>query len=357
MAEQKVDQTNEILIVGGAIVALVAGFYWFFSVQIKTIYLTLKLWEVDFIMLFYSTNQLAQIREFIASTAPAQVSIKEVVFIGKEIGMIANIPFMILFLYLVYNMWKKNPMQKFRRILTMQTLKESEQKIWPYISPMVHVDLMKEPFDKGPYSMGLRPYDFAVKYKLLLDETSVNSLDKVRAEKLLQSQLGKLWTSFDKLKKYEQALLVIFAAQACGDKKGAQNAINQIALSAAEVGIKKMPDFSSTKPLLKYLDDPKVQQQISRHAYVYTVLAQMLETARSTGVLPSSYIVWLKTRDRTLWYTLNCVGRQVAFIEVAGIFGHWKAEQIAKHKIETPYVAKAIDGLEKALLEVKIVAK
>jgi 2-dehydro-3-deoxygluconokinase len=66
---------------------------------------------------------------------------------------------------------------------------------------MVHVDLMKEPFDKGPYAMALRPYDFAVKYKLLLDETNVNSLDKIRAEKLFQSQLGKLWTSFDKLKK------------------------------------------------------------------------------------------------------------------------------------------------------------
>lgn len=357
MAEQKVDQTNEILIVGGAIIALLVGFYWFFSVQIKTVYLTLKLWEIDFIMLFYSTNQLAQIREFIASTAPAQVTITDVVFIGKQIGMIANIPFTILFVYLAYTIWKRNPMQKFRRILTMQTLKESEQKIWPYIAPMVHVDLMKEPFDKGPYAMALRPYDFSVKYKLLLDETNVNSLDKVRAEKLLQSQLGKLWTSFDKMKKYEQALLVIFAAQACGDKKGAQNAINQIAISAAQVGIKKMPDFSSIKPLLKYLDDPKVQQQISKHAYVYTILAQMLEMARTTGVLPSSYIVWLKTRDRTLWYILNCVGRQVSFIEVAGIFGHWKAEQIAKHKLEAPYVATAIDGLERALTEVKVVVK
>lgn len=357
MAEQKVDQTNELLMVGGAVIALVVGFYWFFSVQIKTIYLTLKLWEIEFIMLFYATDNLVKIREFIASTSPAQVTIQEVVFIGKHIGMIANVPFMLLFAYLAYSIWKKNPMQKFRRTLTMQTLKESEQKIWPYIAPMVHVDLMKEPFDKGPYAMALRPYDFAVKYKLLLDETNVNSLDKVRAEKLLQSQLGKLWTGFDKLKIYEQALLVIFAAQACGDKKGATNAINQIALSAAQVGIKKMPDFSSIKPLIKYLDDPTVQQQISRHAYVYTILAQMLQLARSTGVLPSSYIVWLKTRDRTLWYVLNCVGRQVSYIEVAGIFGHWKAEQIARHKLEAPYVSKAIEGLERALSEVKIVVK
>lgn len=357
MAEQKVDQTNELLIVAGAIIAIIVGIYWFFSTEIKTVYLTLKLWELEFITLFYTNDNLAVIKHYIENTPPSQVTINDVSLIGSKVGIIANIPFMVLFGYLSYNIWKRNPVQKFRRILTMQTLKESEQKIWPYIAPMVHVDLMKEPFDKGPYAMALRPYDFAVKYKLLLDETNVNSLDKIRAEKLFQSQLGKLWTSFDKLKKYEQALLVIFAAQACGDKKGASKAINEIAVSAAQVGIKKMPDFSSIKPLLKYLDDPKVQQQISKHAYVYTVLAQLLEMARTTGVLPSSYIVWLKTRDRTLWYVLNCVGRQVSFIEVAGIFGHWKAEQIAKHKLEAPFVAKAVDGLERALIEVKVVVK
>ena len=357
MAEQKVDQTNEALILGGAILAIVIGVYWFFQVPIKTAYLTLKMWELEFITLFYANDQLLQLKEIIATTSPAQMTIKDVVAIGKAVGYIANIPFILLFGYLSYTIWKKNPVQKFRRVLTMQTLKESEQKIWPYIAPMVHVDLMKEPFDKGPYAMALRPYDFAVKYKLLLDETNVNSLDKIRAEKLLQSQLGKLWNGFDKLKKYEQALLVIFAAQACGDKKGAINAINQIAISSAALGAKKMPDFSSIKPLLKYLDDPKVQQQISKHAYVYTVLASMLEMARTTGVLPSSYIIWLKPRDRVLWYVLNCVGRQVAFIEVAGIFGHWKTEQVAKHKVESPYVVRAVEGLERALSEVKVVVK
>lgn len=357
MAEQKVDQTNELLIVGGAIIAIVVGFYWFFSVEIKTIYLTLKLWQLEFIMLFYATDQLAVIKDFIANTYPGQVTIKEVVFIGKQIGMIANLPFALLFGYFTYNIWKKNPMQKFRRVLNMQSLKESEQVIWPYIAPMIKVNLIAEPFDKGPYAMAYRPYDYAVKHKLLLDETNVNSLDKVRAEKLLQSQLGKLWTGFDTMKKHEQALLAIFAAQACGDKKGAINAINQIAISSAQVGIKKNPDFSSIKPLLKYLDDPNVQLQMSRHAYIYTVLAQMLEMARKTGVLPSSYITWLKTRDRALWFFLNCVGRQVSFIEVAGIFGHWKAEQTARHKLEAPYVLKALDGLERALTEVKVAIK
>lgn len=357
MAEQRVDQTNEFLTIIGIVVVAILIFYYFFNVQIKYAYLTLKLWELKIITLFFSTDKLLQLKEIIASNPPSKFTMYDLKDIGKMVGYFITIPYLIFFGFLTYKIWENNPNQKFKRVLSMQTLKESEQKIWPYIAPMVHVDLMKESFEDGPYAMALRPYDYAVKYKLLTDETNVNSLDKVKAEKLFQSQVGKLWTSFDKLKKHEQALVAIFAAQACGDKKGAINAINEIAISASKTNIKRSPDFSSIKPLLKYLEDPKIKQIISRHAYIYTVMAAMLELARTTGVMPSSYIVWLKTRDRTLWYVLNCVGRQVAYIEIAGIYGHWKAEQVAKHKLDAPYVLKAIDGLERALSEVKIVEK
>jgi intracellular multiplication protein IcmP len=356
MADQKTDQTNELLMIIGVIAAAAVGIYWFYGNNIKYVYLTLKLWELKLIVLFYPNDLLLRTITYIQETPISKWTLTDVMLVGKQVGMIINVPFVALLGYFSYNIWKKNPIQRFRRTLSMQTLKESEQKIWPYIAPMVHVDLMKESFDKGPYAMALRPYDYAVKYKLLLDETNVNSMDKVRAEKLFVSQLGKLWDTFDKLKSHEQALLVIFAAQGCGDKKTAIGAINAIAISAAESS-KKMPDFSSIKPLMKYLEDPRVVQIISRHAYVYTMMASMLEFARTTGVLPSSYITWLKSRDRVLWYLLNCVGRQVAFVEVAGIFGHWKAEQIAKHKLEAPFVSKAVDGLERGLTEVKVVVK
>jgi intracellular multiplication protein IcmP len=320
------------------------------------VYLTIKLWELKIITLFYPSTTFVQYIDLIEKTPLKEWTLKDMTVVGRSVGLIANLPIIAVLGFFAHKIWKNNPMQKFRRILTMQTLKESEQKIWPYIAPVVNIDLMKEPFDKGPYAMALRPYDFAVKHKLLLDERNVNSLDKVRSEKLFVSQLGKLYGGFSRLKSHEQALLAVFAAQACGDKKGAMAAITAMALSAAE-NHKKMPDFSTIKPLLKYIDDPRVQKVISRHAYVYTVLAAMLEFARTTGVLPPPYIIWLKPRDRSLWYILDCVGRQVAFVEVAGIFGHWKAEQTALHKLESPFVSKAVDGLERALGEVKIVVE
>ena len=354
MAEQRAnDSSDDLFLILAVVVIGTMAIYYFFGQQIRSFYLNIKLYELKLITLIYPKQTFLELIAYIENTPLKNWTIRDMGIVGKTVGYVVNVPIIIGLAFYTYKIWDRNPMQKFRRVLTMQTLKESEQKIWPYIAPVVNVNLMEEPFDKGPYSMALRPYDFSVKHKLLQNDKDVTSLDRVRSEKLFVSQLGKLWGGYGRLQPHEKALLAIFAAQACGQKKAALEAVNAIAISAAS-DQKRMPDFSSVKNLVKYIDDPKVQEIINKHAYVYTVMAQMLEFARSTGVLPTPYIVWLKPKDRTLWYVLNCVGRQVSFVEVAGIFGHWKAEQIAKHKLESPYVIKAVDGLEKALSEVKV---
>lgn len=356
MSEQNKDSSNDVMWLLFVIVAVAGIVYFFFGNEIVKAYLTLKLWEIKIIYAIYPTEDAAYAIQVMQEKPINSWKIGEVMTMGNYVSRLANIPFLIILGYLTYVVWKKNPMQRFKRILSMQSLKESEQNLWPYIAPVVGIDLMKEPFDSGPYAMAIRPYDYAVKKNLLEDPRNITSMNRVKAEKLFISQLDKLWGGFNRLRKHEQALFIIMAAHGCGDKKGAMEAIGAIAKSAA-LNPKKMPDFSSVRPLLKYADDPRVQEVVNRHAYVYTVLAQMMEFARGTGVFPPSYIIWLRPRDRTLWYVLNCVGRQVSFVEVAGIFGHWKAEQIARHKLEAPFVSKAVDGLEKALTEVKLAVK
>lgn len=355
MADHQKDSSSDIMWLLFVIIAAIIGISYIFGAQLKGFYLTVKLIQIKLITLVYAGDAMLEYIKFIETTKPKDVKLNELMFIGGKVGWIINVPLIALLGWWGYKVYDKNPMNKFKRILTMQTLKESEQRLWPYIAPMVNVDLMKEPFDKGPYAMAMKPYDFAVKYHLLQEEKNVDSLDRKKAEKLFISQLGKPFSGFSRLRKHEQALIAIFAAAGCGDKKGSMDAINAIAVSAAQVGIKKMPDFSSAKPLFKYVEDPRVIEIMKKNAYVYTLMASMQEFARGTGVFPPSYYIWLKPRDRTLWYTLNCVGRQVAFVEVAGIFGHWKAEQIANHKLDAPYVIKAVDGLERALSEVKVV--
>jgi len=81
-------------------------------------------------------------------------------------------------------------------------------------------------------------------------------------------------------------------------------------------------------------------------------MASMLEEARADGVVASSDFLWLKPMDRKLWYTLNCVGRQTPFAEVAGIFAHWLAEKEVNRKLFVPTVEKATNALELALKDV-----
>ena len=112
-------------------------------------------------------------------------------------------------------------------------------------------------------------------------------------------------------------------------------------------------DYSGVDQLCaKHEKTVPVQEILQRHAYVSTVMAAMLEAARSDGVQASADFLWLKPLDRRMWYTLNTVGRQTPFVEVAGIFAHWVAEKGANKKLLVPMVEEATKALELALQEV-----
>jgi hypothetical protein len=212
MAEQNKDSSDNIMWIMGALVVLFLVFQHFFGNTIKEAYLTLKLVQLKIISLVYQTEFAAEAIYFIEHTSPSQVTPKEAMFIGGRVGWIINIPMIAFLGYWGIKVWNKNPLQKFKRVLSMQTLKESEQRLWPYIAPMVNVNLMKESFFTGPYAMAMKPYDFSIKYHLLQEEKNVDSLDRKKAEKLFISQLGKPFSEFSRLRKHEQALLAIFAA-------------------------------------------------------------------------------------------------------------------------------------------------
>lgn len=353
MSDQKESSSNDIVVILMAAFGALALIYFIWGHAIIKAYLTFKLWELELIKLAYPSDMILKLISVIETKPIGSWTIKEVAEVGGYVSRFIDAPILLIIGFLTYKVWKLNPTKKFTRVFNMQTLKESEAKLWPYITPVLDIDFMAEPFDKGPYAMAMNPYDYAVKYKLLQDERNVSSLDKVKAEKIFVSQLGRLWDGFDKLKKHEKALFLTMAAHGCGDKNGAMKAVAIMAETSTK-DHRKMPKFDFIDELVKYAENPKVKEICQKHSYVYTVMAQMMEFSRTTGVFPPSYLIWLKPRDRTLWYVLNCVGRQVSFVETAGIFGHWKAEQMAEHKLDAPFVSKAVDGLERALSEVKI---
>lgn len=248
--------------------------------------------------------------------------------------------------YFAYRVWAKNPGVKLRRSMNMMSLAQSESRVWPWLTPSLGKNIIDLPIDSGDWAMALSPLEFARKFSLLDGQ----ALNRDRAEKLFASQLGPLWEGPEKLRSSTRALFACFCAQACSDNKAAISGLKTLALTMPS----GKPDYSFVKGLLdKYYKDERIQQVVSKHAYVSTVISATLLEARKYGVLPPNFFLWLRPLNRPLWYTLNGVGRSTPFSEASGVHAHRLAEQIAGHGIELAYVIKCVDALEKALREVE----
>ncbi|WOF82181.1 IcmP (DotM) (plasmid) [Pseudomonas sp. FeN3W] len=122
-----------------------------------------------------------------------------------------------------------------------------------------------------------------------------------------------------------------------------------------EIDVRKMASSSDLKSVLRHV---MADDRMSRHAFTATGLMTLLEAAREGSTLPPSSFRWLKGRNRTLWYALNCVGKKVAFTESAGTFAHWLLEKEAKMAVPHAEVTEAIEALRMALgLSSKLASK
>ena len=367
MAEENKNDSSEIVWLIVILFGIVYAIGYFFGDNIKAIYLTLKLYELKLAGIVYMSEDMKYLQNLIETKEISSWKWADLLTVGSFVGNLINWIIIATGAWFIYKIYKKSSYKKLTRNLDMFGLMKSEKNVWPFLTPISHKNLLEEPLDSGPYAMAMKPIEFVNKYKLLERPRDLSSLNKMKAEKLFSSQLGKLWDKVDNMNPHCKALFGIFAAQATGevwkDQKDAEGkpiksleaARNTLAKLASSTENGKAPDYSIAYPLAeRYKNDERVLAIMNKHAYIYTALATLYLEACKNGVLPPNNILWLRTINRPLYYFLNCAGRRVAFVEVAGIFGHWKAEQVSKHPIEKPFVIKAREGLEKALQEIKL---
>lgn len=252
---------------------------------------------------------------------------------------------------LVYGM---STASKFKSIYTMKKMRDLEVANWPYLTPVQGIDLVKESISEGPWRMGITPVKFAKQHNVCREVTKrrklVLELLPDPAFRVFSLQLGPLWTAPTQQPIHVQALFVVFCAKACAESDKAEALLRHF--SSTSGGGK--PDFSGVRhQVLKYLGKRIVAEVVYRHAYVYTVMAGLLQLARMDGVLATSEFLWLKPMDRSLWYALNDVGRQTASLEAAGTAAHLLAEKKFGRPIKTPMVKEAVRALEFALTEIQ----
>lgn len=364
------DNSNAILWWVAAIFAGLAAIWFTLKNQIIAVFLIIKLYEVNFLSFLshylpLNAVQLDQLRSVIyyATSNPASIKFHELMVIGATVGSWLRIPFALLLLVLAVVVYTGNAARIYKRIYSMRDLAIYEKENWPQINSVVHLDLINTDIDQGPWAMAMTPMQFCKRYRLLeeirpqrREGVSRKEWDKIEVilkrgetNKLFALQLGPLWKGTAQLPPHTKALFAAFAARINSDSKAAADVLYRLALSS----VSSVLDLNDVNALLAKHENTKLVQKVTRsHAYVTTVMASMLEIAREDGVQASADFLWLKPRDRKLWYTLNTVGRQTPFIEVAGIFAHWIAEKEASRKLLVPMVEEATNAVELALKEI-----
>lgn len=349
--------------VGGIFVVFLLVWYFEHGLIVKIIF-TIKLFEIHIVNLF--SNSLQPVQAFIQRTSPATVSFMQVAKVCEVVGKKISIPITVVFFIMAFFLYKGSVKNRFRTVHSMQSLSEQEQKNWPYIVPVLGINLLDESINEGAWAMALPPMQFAKKNKLLQEEPLTGErtvlarhlrvtvkIRRGRANRVFARQLGQPWEGVWKLPPYLRALFAIFAAKVEGDRVPAVALLRQIAGSAYKHPIKpEHLNFKGADELLKKHEKSKVVAKVlNQHAYVMTVMASMLEVARLDGVLASAEFLWLKPVDRTLWYVLNTVGRQTAPCEIAGIIAHWLAERALGRAMLIPMIEEASLALESAIAE------
>lgn len=347
------------------IMCLVFGLIWaawhFGHQQIATIILHIKLIEAEFIGLFISSAGplIADIRH----TSAATVDFSTLANMSVGVGDYLRYPVGVLLVIFAVVIYMGKATSRYKKTYNMGRLVTEETVSWPQITPVAKVDLVHTNIHQGPWAMALTPMQFAKKHRLLQEERIlvsdpvtmlqspkvVVSLRRDETYQVFSLQLGRYWTGIEHLNPHTKALFAVFAAREGRDQDGAKKLLMHIASSAATGKL----DFSGTNELLeKHKNNKKIIQLTQNYAFVLTVMASMLLLAREDGVLASADFLWLKPIDRPLWFMLNSVGRQTPFVEVAGPFAHWLAEQKFGQKLSVPMIDEAVNALEGAIKEV-----
>lgn len=300
-------------------------------------------------------DRLNAIKVYIQQANPSKVSWVKFAAINAEFGRWVRYPVMLILLGLAaFAMFRRGG--QFQHKYDMKSLRVVGQEVWPQITPIISLDLVKQDIDTGPWSMAVPPLDFARQGDLLLTKVvaakKIWVLKQKPAYRLFVLQLGSLWKGLAHLPIHTKALAFIFLARATGKRSEATDMLKQIAASAATG---KLDFMDVSQKLKQFYDHPIIKWLEKRHAYTYTLLASLLEIARSDGVLASAEFLWLKPVDRRLWFVLNSVGRRTAVVEVAGVFSHWKAEKKVGRALKTPMVKGAVDALDEALQTILVV--
>lgn len=341
---------------------------------------------------FEETQKAASIKEKMAVAPPSSFTFQQILAQTRYVGTFLRWPVALILLGCTILVWRMGSIQNYINRYSMESLVQNNAQTFPCLIPVAWRSLLDEPLDKGPWRTSRQPIQFAAEHKLLIRDgkpidkklliakTGLSNLrskllkpngtkgivvDRKRATALFSKQLGAPYSDWSVLPDYQRGLAAALMAFGHGDKHEAQELLDQMSSSFVEPGRdKKNPskedpeqefeiDIDGADELLeKYQDSEDLAHFTENHcSYVTVWFHALFEFAHQKGVLPSSQFVWLRPTDRTLWYTLNQVGGRTAWVEAAGPWAHYLAEEVIDNTLSDPEVKEALNGFERELFK------
>lgn len=363
-----------IFVLGGTL-------WYFFNVQFKTAFLTVKLYEAWGLYLavlpLASLNipivntvieNLALYLEIARSQTPQSLTPEIAEVISTGIGEYLRYPVGLLLIVIAVYTYRRHLLMRCTVKHSMHSLLAGQMDLWPQVKIANKLKLLDQDLDSGPWGMAMTPLQFCKKYKLIQVDLAERkglqfakiqgpefsiTLNRARTERAFAAQLGRPWQSMEAMPAHRRAILTVLVARGARDSNTARSMVYQLASSAAEG---KLDTTGIDALWRKHGNHPEVQKICKAHAYEFTVFASMLLFAREDGVVASVDFLWVKPLDRRLWYVLNNVGRQTPVAEVGGIFAHWYTELALKRPLSVPDISGAMVALELALSDIIYVA-
>lgn len=269
--QQQGDHSLAALWIAVGLFLLVGVIWWSAKTYIVAFVFGLRFYEVKLISFF--VPGAVQIANFIQSIPPSQygdVTFNVLATVSTQVGDYLRYPVAVVLGGLAILLYMGDTTLRYKRIYTMDALKNEEAENWPQIIPVCDIDLAKQDIKEGPWAMSMTPMQFAKKHKLLrekaleADETTLihRALPKVTIlkgmlRKVLAMQLGPFWTGVEHLNPHTKAIFAILVARANRDAKAAETLSADIARSTRGNTL----DFSGVDAVIKkYKDSPVVKR-------------------------------------------------------------------------------------------------
>lgn len=338
-------------------------------------------------------------RQELYRSDPRYMGLTDTLIFTDFIGQVIRGLLLPIMLFCMWKIWKKQAAFRLRKVYDIYTLAKHSESYNPHLKPILRNNLLKINPDIGMTAREKMPIRVAVLEGLVsvhdVDYLGNNistlltpTFDKKLANKdgylyiedelkkgistlhercylhddkvaqYFTSQLGKKYSGHDNMSPAYKAMYAVFICFLQGDDKGGKTRafalLDELNLGFNEKKVRSgnyIPMTTVNKIIADYANTDAVNAVEKVHYYELTLLAGLLQAARTKGKLWVGKFWWIKLVDRVLWYTLHGEGGLCGWTEAAGPRAHKLAEESVNHGLAEPFVDTAVTAFREFMVE------